>query len=296
MADYFRLQRFIEAQDNANSYETALQEVIDGSKNTHWIWYVFPQMRGLGHSSMAEEYGISSLLEAKAYFEDTVLHRRLIEITEALYRHNGHLSPTDIFGGLDAMKVRSCMTLFDIISPHSIFNDVLRDCYDGERCGSTIRMTRQELEKYSDHYPMNVFHINGKSLLEIGSYEAGKTGEDVAIATLFDIRSRGYSIIDMVRGYLYETDLTDYRTGGIESTLAIYLKQIALEAYGATDNSEVRRVIKGMVGGRDPYEMSLFDLASLLDTMIYEVLHIPSLELYVSEKKEQTMIKNDTTC
>lgn len=129
------LQRFIDAQ--ADSYDTALQEIRNGRKTSHWIWYVFPQIKGLGFSYNAEYYGISSLQEAKDYLENTILRKRLFEITEALLQHKGE-NIECIMGDIDALKLKSSMTLFDMVYPCSIFAEVLDEFYGGERCGSTL--------------------------------------------------------------------------------------------------------------------------------------------------------------
>lgn len=106
------LGRFIEAQKR--DYQLALSEVRAGKKQSHWIWYIFPQMYGLGHSCYANLYGIRDKKEAEEYLKHKILGKRLREITMALLDHDG-CSAEDIFGDLDAMKVRSCMTLFDVI-------------------------------------------------------------------------------------------------------------------------------------------------------------------------------------
>lgn len=131
------LERFIKAQ--GHHYKLALEEVRSGKKQSHWIWYIFPQMRGLGRSYFAQLYGISDREEAVAYFNHEVLGPRLREITSALLDHVDY-SAEEIFGDLDAMKVRSCMTLFDVISPDDIFADVLNKFYGQQRCGLTVRM------------------------------------------------------------------------------------------------------------------------------------------------------------
>jgi uncharacterized protein (DUF1810 family) len=120
------LERFIEAQDH--NYQLALAEVRSGKKQSHWVWYIFPQMRGLGRSYFAQLYGISDREEAVAYLNHEVLGPRLREITSALLDHVDY-SAEEIFGDLDAMKVRSCMTLFDIVSPDDIFVDLLSFCW-----------------------------------------------------------------------------------------------------------------------------------------------------------------------
>lgn len=131
------LERFIKAQ--GHHYKLALEEVRSGKKQSHWIWYIFPQMRGLGRSYFAQLYGISDREEAVAYLNHEVLGPRLREITSALLDHVDY-SAEEIFGDLDAMKVRSCMTLFDVISPDDIFADVLNKFYGQQRCGLTVRM------------------------------------------------------------------------------------------------------------------------------------------------------------
>jgi uncharacterized protein (DUF1810 family) len=130
------MNRFIEAQERY--YKIALNEVQSGKKLTHWIWYIFPQMRGLGHSYYAHLYGIKNIEEAREYLQDKILGERLREITNALLEHYDKTAD-DIFGDLDAMKVKSCMTLFDAISPNDIFDKVLDRFYEGKRCELTIR-------------------------------------------------------------------------------------------------------------------------------------------------------------
>lgn len=131
------MERFIEAQER--HYQLALTEVQAGKKQSHWIWYIFPQMRGLGRSYFAHMYGIRDREEAEEYLNHEVLGKRLREITAALLGHEERTTE-EIFGDLDAMKVRSCMTLFDIISPEDIFSEVLRRFYSNTRCEITIAM------------------------------------------------------------------------------------------------------------------------------------------------------------
>ena len=130
----YDLNRFLEAQQL--DYPLALKEIKDGLKRGHWIWYIFPQIKGLGHSYNSEFYGISSKEEAKAYLDHSVLGPRLREITQALLNCNKTVD--DILGYPDVLKVRSCMTLFDLVSPNDIFNEVLYKYYEGQRCDKTI--------------------------------------------------------------------------------------------------------------------------------------------------------------
>lgn len=116
------LERFLTAQDKWNTYQTALEEVKSGKKRTHWIWYIFPQMVGLGYSEMSRYYGIRGREEAAAYIQHPVLRERLVEITEAVYTSDK--SVYAIFGN-DAIKVRSCMKLFASVSDIPIFKKML---------------------------------------------------------------------------------------------------------------------------------------------------------------------------
>ena len=128
--DINSLDRFLEAQERM--YEIALKEIRNGEKESHWMWYIFPQLRGLGKSRMAYAYGINGLEEAKAYLAHPVLSTRLIEISEALLKHKNQ-DIENILGDIDAMKLRSSMTLFALISEeNSIFHQVLGCFYNGE--------------------------------------------------------------------------------------------------------------------------------------------------------------------
>ena len=139
--DTFNLQRFLDAQES--DYANALREIKQGYKQSHWIWFIFPQMRGLGRSPMAENYGIKSIEEARAYLENPILKKRLIEISSALLKHKGKSTAYEILGTLDAMKVRSSMTLFDHVMPNAIFADVLDAFYNGERDVMTLELLKQ---------------------------------------------------------------------------------------------------------------------------------------------------------
>lgn len=124
--DPFDLRRFVEAQ--TGTYATALAELRRGRKSGHWIWFVLPQLRGLGHSAMSERYGISGLAEARAYLAHPVLGPRLHECVAAMLAHRGQFAGA-ILGGIDALKFRSCLTLFHRAAPEDVaFSDAL-DCF-----------------------------------------------------------------------------------------------------------------------------------------------------------------------
>lgn len=134
----YDIQRFIKAQEQPyDGYQQALSEIQQGRKTSHWIWYIFPQIKGLGHSYMSNYYGISCLEEAQEYMADEVLSARLREITNALLSHKDKTSK-EILGDVDSWKVRSCMTLFDTVCPDDIFREVLNQFYDGKSCRRTL--------------------------------------------------------------------------------------------------------------------------------------------------------------
>jgi uncharacterized protein (DUF1810 family) len=133
--DPFNLARFVSAQ--AQTYEHALAELRDGRKRSHWMWFVFPQVAGLGHSSLAQHYGISSLAEARAYLAHPVLGPRLREVSSVVAALPA--GPEAIFGSIDAMKLRSSMTLFDRAAPEEpVFAQVLAKYYGGEPDQATL--------------------------------------------------------------------------------------------------------------------------------------------------------------
>jgi len=138
--DPFNLNRFLVAQENSN-YENALDEISSGRKTGHWIWYIFPQMSGLGSSEQSRYYGIDSLAEARAYFEHPILGGRLVEITETLTEHKS--TPLqDIVGNVDKMKVRSCMTLFRVASGNAVFDRAIEIFFDDIPCSVTLEMLK----------------------------------------------------------------------------------------------------------------------------------------------------------
>lgn len=242
------LERFIDIQDEGGNYETALQEIRDGRKLSHWIWYVFPQIRGLGHSSMSEKYGISSLLEAKAYWENwypSVLHDRLKEITEALLAHRGKAIES-IFGWLDAMKVKSCMTLFDVVSPCDVFQKVLDTFYDGERCEATLSLVKPELDYYKDDsaFERNGMEwVNTKGFFEGSSHEANYYEPRTVTATLFDLVLRGDSMQDMTAYYLWHRDLMPYRVSDVEIYLISKVQNFAIDMLNGIKDAEAQRLL-----------------------------------------------------
>ena len=132
------LDRFLNAQ--AGSYDTALREIQSGYKRSHWMWYIFPQIQGLGFSSTAQYYSISDLEEAKAYLQEPTLRARLLEISQALLELPSKNAST-IFGFPDDRKLRSSMTLFAEAEPEcTVFQEVLRQYFHGEKDEITLHI------------------------------------------------------------------------------------------------------------------------------------------------------------
>jgi len=137
-ADPFNLERFVDAQDGI--FETALTELRAGCKQSHWMWFVFPQIAGLGRSSTAIFFAIGSLGEARAYLADPVLGPRLRQAVEALLPWAGRRPPGAIFGDIDALKLRSSLTLFDCAAPSDIFGKALIAHFAGEPDERTLAL------------------------------------------------------------------------------------------------------------------------------------------------------------
>ncbi len=132
----FDLERFKKAQEE--DYSKALNEIKNGRKESHWIWYVFPQLADLGYSQTAKYYGISGRSEAEAYIKDSLLRNRLVEISEALLYLKDN-DATQVMGYPDDLKLKSSMTLFSEVAPEiSVFQKVLDKFFDGEKDQATV--------------------------------------------------------------------------------------------------------------------------------------------------------------
>lgn len=137
MSGHFAFGHFLQAQD-AGVYETALDELRDGEKRGHWMWFVFPQLAGLGSSANSRKFALAGIEEARAFASHEELGDRLYEATEAMLDWAGTLSAEDILGQVDAMKFRSSMTLFEAAcDDNQVFADALAAFFDGERCETT---------------------------------------------------------------------------------------------------------------------------------------------------------------
>lgn len=139
--DENNIERFVRAQEHA--YNVALDEINAGQKRTHWMWFIFPQLRGLGYSDTSWFYGIDGLEEAKEYMKHDVLGPRLLQITNKLKKHTNKTA-SDIFGYPDDLKLRSCMTLFEQVSDDPIFGEILDTFFDGKRDELTLEMLNEQ--------------------------------------------------------------------------------------------------------------------------------------------------------
>lgn len=164
----FDLERFVEAQNLV--YDMALREIKEGQKRGHWIWFIFPQIKGLGHSYNSEYYGISGTKEAKAYLEHPLLGARLREISQAML-DCVNPSADDILGFPDVLKVRSCMTLFDMVSPNDIFKQVLDKYYEGKLCDKTIWRLGTREEKSKNAIKLSKLRITKDGTILLADYQ-----------------------------------------------------------------------------------------------------------------------------
>jgi uncharacterized protein (DUF1810 family) len=125
------LERFLKAQDSGGTYHQAVRELRNGRKTSHWMWFIFPQIAGLGRSAMAQAFAISDVAEAQAYLRHPMLGPRLVECAGIVASHRG-LTAEQIFGGIDSIKLRSSMTLFAHADPEQpVFRQVIDQYYDG---------------------------------------------------------------------------------------------------------------------------------------------------------------------
>jgi len=142
VTDPYNLQRFIDAQDGV--FETALAELEAGSKRSHWMWFVLPQLAGLGRSPTAQYYAIASTAEARAYLQHPVLGKRLRQCVEALLPWSHKRTAEQILGPIDTLKLKSSLTLFDRIDPEGLFDRALLNFFGGRRDEQTLALLDRE--------------------------------------------------------------------------------------------------------------------------------------------------------
>ena len=138
--DAFDLARFVRAQ--AGIYEQTLAEIRSGRKRSHWMWFIFPQLAGLGHSPMAQRYAIGSIAEARAYLADPVLGTRYRECVASLQALPATTAER-VFGGIDAIKLKSSLTLFDEANHEPLFSEAIGRWFEGQRDEATLRLLRK---------------------------------------------------------------------------------------------------------------------------------------------------------
>lgn len=136
------LERFLSAQEE--SYQTALQEIREGQKRSHWMWYIFPQISGLGRSQTAQYYAIKDIKEAKDYMKNKTLRKNLLEISQTLLEIRSS-DPVHVMGWPDNMKLKSSMTLFLMAAPEcDVFQKVLDKFFHGEKDENTLRILKDD--------------------------------------------------------------------------------------------------------------------------------------------------------
>ena len=289
--DLFDLERFVTAQDSYDSYHTALQEVKDGWKQSHWMWYVFPQIQGLGHSSTSMKYSIKSLLEAEAYLEHDTLGKRLREIVNTLPIHG---DAEEIFGKIDAMKLRSCLTLFDLVSPDEIFADFLENYFKKERCQKTLKIVSSELSYYKNE---DAFSRNGIKEVPRAFLEGIDGSEHLTynncIGTLLDLFGRGETLRMLVSRHLWnKSDFSVYRVSNIKHRILSYMRSIFQEI---ADNAKDDGLFNEMNDIYSRYEMAednqLFEIADAIDVFWKEHCNDVRVKAVVDTLKKDSLCK-----
>ena len=205
------------------------------------MWYIFPQIKGLGRSYDSRYYGIDSLYEACQYLEHAVLGKRLREITKEVIGHyqNGiyHLMGSDI----DVLKFRSCMTLFDVVRSGECFEEALNTFFDGERDAKTLAIVQEERDYL---FAGSAFRRYGlpyqdKGFFESSSEESNEIPCEGKLPTLVDLFLKGERMTGMLHHYLYHRDFSPYRLSGVESALHHYCHGLIWEVLLHADNHAI---------------------------------------------------------
>lgn len=257
----YDLDRFVNAQNSETyTYADALNEIKEGHKQGHWIWYVFPQIKGLGHSYRSEFYGIASKEEASVYLKHPVLGKRLRDITCALLDSNNP-SAFNILGFPDVLKVQSCMTLFDLVSPNDIFNDVLEKYYEGKRCEKTMSRLGGREEKAKNVVKMSRVTISKDGIILLTDYQKEVKMEPIvkAVYLLFLKHPEGIAF----------KCLPDYR----EELLGIYQK---IKPFGLTE-----RAIRSIEDVTNPLLNSINEKCSRVRAAFLSEVDPTLLEQYI---------------
>lgn len=254
----YDLERFVKAQDVV--YGQALKEIKEGKRQTRWIWFTFPQIKGLGHSYNSEFFGLSGKEEAKAYLDHPVLGARLREITQALLAC-GKQSADDILGFPEVLKVKSCMTLFDMVSPNDIFNDVLFQFYESQRCDKTIWRLGFRDEKLKNQIKLSKLTITKDYSIKLSDYNQEVKLEPIvkAVYLLF---------LNHPEGIAFKC-LPDYR----KELADLYQK---IKPYGLTD-----RAIRSIEDVTNPLLNSINEKCSRIRAAFLPIVDASLLDQYI---------------
>ena len=254
----YDLERFVKAQEVV--YGQALKEIKDGKRQSRWIWFIFPQIKGLGHSYNSEFFGLSGKEEAKAYLDHPVLGARLREITQALLVC-GKQSADDILGFPEVLKVKSCMTLFDMVSPNDIFNDVLFQFYESQRCDKTIWRLGFRDEKLKNQIKLSKLTITKDCSIMLSDYNQEVKLEPIvkAVYLLF---------LNHPEGIAFKC-LPDYR----KELADIYQK---IKPYGLTD-----RAIRSIEDVTNPLLNSINEKCSRIRAAFLPLVDASLLDQYI---------------
>ena len=286
--DMFDLERFVKAQDTCDSYNIVLKEIKDGWKRSHWMWYVFPQIHGLGHSNMSQKFSIKSLLEALAYIRHYTLGERLYEVMNALPVPG---DAEEIFGKLDAMKIRSCLTLFDLVSPDGIFADFLENYFNKERCQKTLQIVSSELSYYKGD---DAFIRNGicdevpRAFLE-GIDGSDKLTYNNCLGTLLDLLGRGETMRMLVSRHLWnKEDFSFYRVSNVKLKILSYMRTFFQEIADSAKDDTLFNEMKDIYGryalAKDYQLLQIADAFDEFWNKYKEDMHVkPVIDSYIKE-------------
>jgi len=277
---YFNLERFVEAQDRFNDYETAKKEIEEGEKQSHWIWYIFPQIKGLGQSGNSQAYAIESLFEACAYLQHPVLGPRLYEISEVLYDSNYGRDIEDVMGShIDVLKLKSSMTLFELAAPDSIFTRILEHFFGGNRDRKTMLLLVDEPDWLLGK---DAFHRNGINTPTVRAFLEGIDTEnfssDQLLATNLDLICKGNTMVHLCMNHLVNHGdiFGDYRPHDIEVKMSSYMYQLLDEVIAKVDTAfsdEDAAVIKNIYQRLDETDFEYcLEVAELFDEIVKFVM------------------------
>lgn len=254
----YDLERFVKAQEIV--YSQALKEIKEGKRQSRWIWFIFPQIKGLGHSYNSEFFGLSGKEEAKAYLDHPILGARLREITQALLAC-GKKSADDILGFPEVLKVKSCMTLFDMVSPNDIFNDVLFQFYESQRCDKTIWRLGFRDEKQKNQIKLSKLTITKDCSIMLSDYNQEMKLEPIvkAVYLLF---------LNHPEGIAFKC-LPDYR----KELADLYQK---IKPYGLTD-----RAIRSIEDVTNPLLNSINEKCSRIRAAFLPLIDASLLDQYI---------------